>query len=240
MKLARGNQGNLGPTAMDYSIKAVRTDDSETGLTSERHSSFSIANASGRSPRLASALQATLDLESLVIFFAGELRGIVSCEGIEYVNDSQGIHIITGELRRHRCSYTLNSSDRSLGQMVFTRGKRFNKSELALLESLLSEIFWPLQRALQHQQDRTMSNKNPAEPHACAGSEGRRETNDPHCRRMRGPIHRDPAEAPTRQAIDTGRLSLAPLGPLSQPPIAESTSCIDTSDLGLVRDEGQP
>jgi hypothetical protein len=238
---------------MDYSIKAVRTDDSEIGPASERYSSFSTANPASRSPRLASALQATLDLESLVTFFAGELRGIVPCEGIEYVNDLQGIHIITGELRRHRCSYALTSSDRSLGQMVFTRGKRFNKSELALLESLLSEIFWPLQRALQHRQHRPMRNKGPTGSHAGAGSEGRRETDDPRVKRMRGPTHGAPAEAapadglalapldlppdvppPARVcAIDTSRLKLAPRTPLDESPKAPRRLAIDTGGLSL-------
>jgi hypothetical protein len=216
---------------MEYSIKAARTDTSDMGLGGERQSSFSITNPSSRSPRLASALQATIDLESLVTFFAGELREIVPCEGIEYVNDLQGVHIIAGELRRHRCSYTLNGPDRSLGQMVFTRGKRFSKSELAVLETLLSEIFWPLQRALQHRQHRTVSKRTLTDSFGDADLQGRQRPDLPPCAgaedRTRGSL----AEAPLE-------LILAPLDMPLEPPARVRILDIDTSHLSLVTDEG--
>ena len=48
--------------------------------TREHESTFSVLNPSSRSLRLGSALQVTVDVESLISYFAGELKGILACE----------------------------------------------------------------------------------------------------------------------------------------------------------------
>jgi hypothetical protein len=211
---------------MDNSIRAVRTEESDVGLDTERESTFSVANPSSRSIRLASALHTTSDLHSLVTFFAGELKGLMACEGIEYINDARGIHVVAGELRRHRCSYTLKTPDQSLGRMVFTRGKRFNRSELILLESLLGELFVPLQRALQRHQHRTLSSRFSTE--SITASEAYR--SPPY--RSSSPPER-PAQRSRQESVPAGDLTLAPLGAVGEAAPPPRVAAIDTSRLTL-------
>lgn len=99
---------------------------------------------------LGSALLMTRDLKSLIQGFATEVRALLPCEGIEYVNSEHAIRVSDGVLRRHRCTYTLRIKEESLGHMVFTRSWRFAKEEFMLLESLLVELLVPLLRALVH------------------------------------------------------------------------------------------
>jgi hypothetical protein len=97
---------------------------------------------------LSSSLLVTPDLESLVRGFAAEVRALVACDGIEFVSAESGITLRFGELRHHSCRYTLKIRDWVAGKMKFTRGRRFTKDELAVLESLLAELLFPLRRAL--------------------------------------------------------------------------------------------
>lgn len=113
--------------------------------------SFRYASTPQRRKRgLSSSLLVTLDLGSLLKGFAAEVREQVLCEGVEYVYPERRILIRDGESCRHRCRYTLRIRDEFMGQMLFTRGYRFKKEELAALELLLAEFMAPLRRALLH------------------------------------------------------------------------------------------
>jgi hypothetical protein len=197
--------------------------------TREYESTFSVLNPASGPLWLGSALQVTVDMESLISYFAGELKEILACEGIEYINERLGIHIVTGELRRHRCAYRMKTHDRPLGLLVLTRGKRFNKAELSLLELLLGELFMPLQRALARH-ERTATSASP-----CAGTSpqltgGRSE----HLEHAAGMAHGAAAERSLSSSESgTGGLTLAPRGPLGEQAPVRRAMPIDTSHLSL-------
>lgn len=119
-------------------------------LTPESRSPQCAPSPKRHHSRLSSALLFTLDLKSLVKGFAAEVRTFVPCEGIEYVNAERGILFRDGDLYRHRSRYTLKIEGEMAGKITLTRGWRFKKDELTVLESLLVELIIPLQRALKH------------------------------------------------------------------------------------------
>lgn len=150
---------------------------------------------------LSSSLLVITDIQPLIHGFAAEVRALVSCEGIEYVNDEQGIRIRDGEICRHHCRYTLKIREDVAGQIVFTRSHRFNRDELALLESLLVELLLPLRRALLHHRapdSRFGAHSAQSEPAAL-----------PH--REAAPRSRPPS-GESLPAAKGPRLSLVPLG----------------------------
>lgn len=119
-------------------------------LTPESRSPRCAHAPRGHHSRLSSALLFTVDLKSLVKGFAAEVRAFVPCEGIEYVNAERGFLFRDGDIYRHRYRYTLRIEGAIVGKIAFSRSWRFNKDELAVLESLLVELIIPLQRALKH------------------------------------------------------------------------------------------
>lgn len=109
-------------------------------------------SAQGLLPRLASALQVTLELDVLVEVFAREVRALLPCDGIDYVNEAHEARITNGEGGRHRCHYGIGLNGQSLGEITFTRRRRFSEAEMVLLEHFVAGLVYPLRNALQYRQ----------------------------------------------------------------------------------------
>ena len=109
-------------------------------------------SAQGLLPRLASALQVTLELDVLIEVFAREVRALLPCDGIEYVNQDHELRLSSGEGGRHRCQYAIRLNAESLGEVAFTRRKRFSEAEMMLLEHFVAGLVYPLRNALQYRQ----------------------------------------------------------------------------------------
>lgn len=134
---------------------------------------------------LSAALLRTEDLADLISGFAAEARAFVPMAGVRYSNEAHGIDVRVGVLERHSCRYTLRMRELTLGQVTFTRARRFGGAELMTLELLLVELLLPLLAALRR---RALASFAGGEPPAA-----------------------DRVQRPTAPAREAGGLSLVPL-----------------------------
>jgi diguanylate cyclase (GGDEF)-like protein len=102
--------------------------------------------------RIASALQVTLEPVQLLAIFAREVRARMPCNGITYANEAEHIYAADGRNGRHQCTYTLSLNGQVLGQLHFTRSRRFRETELVLLEQLLGAFLYPIRNALLYRE----------------------------------------------------------------------------------------
>lgn len=100
--------------------------------------------------RLIQMLQTTLDLEHLLDLFYAEVQQAVPFDGLRYTQDEQVIDCTVGKQARNKCSYRLITSKDNLGEITFSRSKRFKETELSILENILKIIVYPLRNALNY------------------------------------------------------------------------------------------
>jgi|TARA_Y100000310_G_scaffold52174_1_gene47993 diguanylate cyclase (GGDEF)-like protein len=100
--------------------------------------------------RLIQKLQTTLDLEQVLELFYAELQSAVSFDGLRYTHDEQVIDCEVGRQSKNRCSYRLITTRDYLGEITFCRSRRFQESELSMLENILKIIVYPLRNALNY------------------------------------------------------------------------------------------
>lgn len=100
--------------------------------------------------RLIQILQTTLDLEHLLDLFYAEVQQAVPFDGLRYTQDEQVIDCTVGKQARNKCSYRLITSKDNLGEITFSRSKRFKETELSILENILKIIVYPLRNALNY------------------------------------------------------------------------------------------
>lgn len=101
-----------------------------------------------KTSKITSVLQTTLEVSKLIELFAAEVQGAVAHNHVSYRNPAQGIDLSLGESARHSCTYRLLLLGQSLGELTFTRKKRFSEAEIQLIESLLTGLVYPLRNAL--------------------------------------------------------------------------------------------
>lgn len=101
-----------------------------------------------RALQIAARLQTTLEVDKLVAIFAQEIKSSVSYHSISYQHPEQGQDITLGEVARHTCNYRLVVNAQFLGEMIFTRKRKFTQGESQLLEGLLCGLVYPLRNAL--------------------------------------------------------------------------------------------
>ncbi|TQV78266.1 GGDEF domain-containing protein [Exilibacterium tricleocarpae] len=101
---------------------------------------------------LTSVLQTTLDLTQLVNLFFESLQDVVSVSGLTYTHAAHAVQIQTGKACVHSSAYRLITPDDNLGEIVFTRGRRFKEQELTVLEFLIGTLLYPLRNALKYRE----------------------------------------------------------------------------------------
>ncbi len=104
-----------------------------------------------RALRIASMLQTTLDHQTILDLFVAEARRLVAIDGVSYGNADKNLHYTIGALEKHSLTYRLTLADQSLGELTFTRKKRFAAKENKLLEYLLCGLVYPLRNAIAYQ-----------------------------------------------------------------------------------------
>ncbi len=109
---------------------------------------------------LATALQTTLELESLLGLFSTHTAPLVHHDSVEFVGDG-ALRAITGRAREHRCTYDLVLHDHALGTIAFTRSRPFDAGELAHLEVALANLVHPLRNALLYREALDAAAKDP-------------------------------------------------------------------------------
>jgi len=86
----------------------------------------------------------------LIQYFSSESAHVVQFDGIDFINEEQQIDFRLGKKTTHRCSYGLKIEGKNLGDIILYRRKRFQETELAKIEILLSSLIYPLKNALQY------------------------------------------------------------------------------------------
>lgn len=101
--------------------------------------------------RLAQALQMSLDPAEVLILFYKHIQTAVSLSGLvfKFANNNPDQKI--GRECPHHCDYRLTTDEGYLGEIVFSRSKRFAENELITLEFLLSSLIYPLRNAIRYQ-----------------------------------------------------------------------------------------
>lgn len=100
--------------------------------------------------RLSFLLQSSLNLDDILQIFFEQIQSIVTVRGLFYQHHTEGYQLQLGNNGAHSSSYRINTNDDVLGELVFSRGKRFSEQELATLEGLIGSLVYPLRNGLQY------------------------------------------------------------------------------------------
>lgn len=110
--------------------------------------------------QLSNVLQTTLELPHILQLFFDEITHVVPLSSMCYRNEGMNT-IEYGNSAKHSCHYKLVTSKDSLGELIFTRAKRFTERELQLLEMLIGCLICPIRNALMYREAVECSLKDP-------------------------------------------------------------------------------
>lgn len=104
-----------------------------------------------RTLKLAGLLQTSLEMESILQYFAESVQETVPYNSLEYRNADIEYGFEYGKTDRHSCAYRLSIDGDDLGEMKFTRNKRFPEDEMEQLENFIYHLVYPLRNAILYQ-----------------------------------------------------------------------------------------
>lgn len=102
--------------------------------------------------QLTSLLQTTLELPKLLELFFESVEQHLSISSLHYRNEKLITNVEIGKSSRHNCNYKLATQDNTLGELSFSRDKRFEENELQLLEQFISCLICPIRNALLYRE----------------------------------------------------------------------------------------
>jgi len=95
-------------------------------------------------------LHRKLDLDLLFECLLTEGQTFVAFDGLQYIASEAGHDLLLGASRQHRQRFELKLGDRSLGEVILMRGKKFSSREERDAERLVESFVYPLDNALHH------------------------------------------------------------------------------------------
>ena len=101
--------------------------------------------------KLAGLLQTSLEIDSVLNYFLQAAQQLVKFDAANYSFEEQNLNLKYGKTQRHRCSYRLRLAGEFLGELVFTRRRRFAEQEMEHLENLMGQLIYPLRNAVWYQ-----------------------------------------------------------------------------------------
>ncbi|MFK5915633.1 MAG: GGDEF domain-containing protein [Woeseiaceae bacterium] len=101
--------------------------------------------------KLAGLLQTSLEIDNVLNFFLQAAQQIVNFDAAHYSFEEQKLNLKYGKTQRHRCSYRLRLAGEFLGELIFTRRRRFAEQEMEQLENLMGQLIFPLRNAIWYQ-----------------------------------------------------------------------------------------
>ena len=101
--------------------------------------------------KLAGLLQTSLEIDSVLNFFLQAAQQIVKFDAAHYSFEESDLNLKYGKTQRHRCSYRLRLAGEFLGELVFTRRRRFAEQEMEQLENLMGQLIFPLRNSIWYQ-----------------------------------------------------------------------------------------
>lgn len=123
---------------------------SARGAAPSAPSRRSLADLEKHALALAANLARHLELEPLLAEFSRGAGDYVPHDGLTFRHELAGSErtLVCGAPARHSCAYQLTVEDQPLGTLTLSRRRRFDETELALIEQLLGVIVYPLRNAL--------------------------------------------------------------------------------------------
>jgi diguanylate cyclase (GGDEF)-like protein len=104
-----------------------------------------------RTLKLAGLLQTSLEIDSILQYFAENVQESIPFNGLDYANTALNFSFSFGKADRHSCAYRLSIAGDDLGEMKFTRNKRFSDGEMEQLENFIYHLVYPLRNAILYQ-----------------------------------------------------------------------------------------
>ena len=101
--------------------------------------------------KLAGLLQTSLEIDSVLNYFLQAAQQLVTFDAAHYSFEEQKLSLKYGKTQRHRCSYRLRLAGEFLGELIFTRKRRFAEQEMEQLENLMGQLIFPLRNAVWYQ-----------------------------------------------------------------------------------------
>jgi diguanylate cyclase (GGDEF)-like protein len=101
--------------------------------------------------KLLQALQITLEPRELIATFFKHIQTLVTVSGLGFTFSETAETLKLGRVGVHHSDYKLTTDDGYLGEIIFSRSKRFKEDELIVIESLLGILVYPLRNALRYQ-----------------------------------------------------------------------------------------
>jgi len=111
--------------------------------------------------QIAGMLQTTLEFDTLIEVFSQQIHGLVPHDSVSYEYQPLQIAVANGKPEKHSCSYQLVVAAQTLGQLVFTRRRKFSANETHLLEHLLCCLVYPLRNAIMYRHALTAALTDP-------------------------------------------------------------------------------
>ncbi len=97
-------------------------------------------------------LHETLDIYQLLNKFISVFKEKVSCDGIEYKDETTQTYFLNGVKGQPCCIYTLRYEEEILGTISISRDSVFQDYEVEIIEVLLAGLTLPLRNALRYKQ----------------------------------------------------------------------------------------
>ena len=101
--------------------------------------------------KLSGLLQTSLEIDSVLNYFLQSAQLTVNFDAAHFSFEEQNLNLKYGKTQRHRCSYRLRLAGEFLGELVFTRRRRFSEQEMESLENLMRQLIYPLRNAIWYQ-----------------------------------------------------------------------------------------
>lgn len=101
---------------------------------------------------LSNQLHSTLDIGKIFEIYEEQTLKHVPFDSIKYSHPEDSFCYSNGKTKRHSCQYRLLMGGNNLGEIEFTRSRKFTEPETIKLEYMLSSLLNPLHNSLMYRQ----------------------------------------------------------------------------------------
>jgi len=98
--------------------------------------------------KLAGLLQTSLELDTVLDYFLDAVTHLINFDGAQFTNNEFNYEFQYAKNERHSCTYRLRLADEILGELTFSRKKRFSEAETLQLETILCQVLYPVRNAI--------------------------------------------------------------------------------------------
>ena len=98
--------------------------------------------------KLAGLLQTSLELDTVLNYFLDAVSHLINFDGAQFTNNEFNYEFLYGKVQRHSCTYRLRLGEELLGELSFSRKKRFAETETNQLETILCQVLYPVRNAI--------------------------------------------------------------------------------------------